>query len=377
MRRRYQTKAFLLLPLVFNSGMVISLALGGALAEPAKNLPSLFGPGGLLNLSGGPNGVEWLLAYPFALPALMNAFVLGVALILATLFLRETLPGMESAVDPGLRLGSALHRLVLKILGQRDHGAYTEVKDEESLSEPSSAIEQPEAKLPPDEQGPKPPQLPFRKIWTRNVLASTVAFGLLPLHNAAFMHIFPIFLSTPSADNSHATLVAFAGGLGLTSSTIGLWLSAFGTVGILLQLFIYPRLQSRIGTLGVFRIALLLFPAVYAVAPYLSLLPPNGILRWLGLGVVICGQIAARTMAIPSTVILLTEAAPAKTVLGTVHGAGNTIASLARAIGPAVGGVVFGWGVHAGIIGMVWWLYLVCVSLLALIWTIWMQQPDG
>ncbi len=38
----------------------------------------------------------------------------------------------------------------------------------------------------------------------------------------------------------------------------------------------------------------------------------------------------ARTMAIPSTVILLTEAAPAKNVLGTVHGAGNMLAALAR-----------------------------------------------
>ena len=37
--RKYQTRAFLLLPLVFNSGMVAELALGGCLADPVVNLP--------------------------------------------------------------------------------------------------------------------------------------------------------------------------------------------------------------------------------------------------------------------------------------------------------------------------------------------------
>src|SRR5690606_17334184 len=111
-----------------------------------------------------------------------------------------------------------------------------------------------------------------------------------------------------------------------------------------------------------------------ALAPYLSLAPTDGALRWVGLGVVICGQIMARTMAIPSTVILLTEAAPAKNVLGTVHGAGNMVASLARAVGPAVGGLVFAWGVKNGVVGAVWWLYLVCVAVVALVWTFAMQR---
>lgn len=130
-------------------------------------------------------------------------------------------------------------------------------------------------------------------------------------------------------------------------------------------------MQARIGTLGVFKISLILFPLVYLFAPYLSLLPdagPLSLLRWLGLGIIICGQIMARTMAIPSTVILLTEAAPAKNVLGTVHGAGNMLACLARAVGPAVGGAVYSVGVKEGIIGAVWWFYLVVVAAVAAGW---------
>ncbi|KAJ8125571.1 hypothetical protein O1611_g8069 [Lasiodiplodia mahajangana] len=101
--RKYQTKAFLLLPLVFNSGMVLSLALGGCLAEPVVNLPGLFGPEGIFNSSGNPEGVAWALEYPYALPALLNAFLLGTSLLLAVLGLKETLVGKEEQNDWGLQ----------------------------------------------------------------------------------------------------------------------------------------------------------------------------------------------------------------------------------------------------------------------------------
>ncbi|KAI0450813.1 major facilitator superfamily domain-containing protein [Xylaria acuta] len=367
--RKYQTKAFLLLPLVFNSGMVLSLALGGCLAEPAVNLPALFGPDGILNWSGNPEGVQWTLEYPYALPALLNAFLLGTSLLLAVLGLKETLLGREEHSDWGLRIGTAARRLAMRLWnrGPTSH-KYTMMHDNEEASflndsEPSSEKTEPSITL------AKASNIPFRGIWTQKVISALVSFGLLPLHNSAFMHIFPVYLSSPPADNTEATFFAFSGGLGLRSATIGLWLSAFGIGGILLQLFIYPRLQKRIGTRGVFRIALFLFPVTYVAAPYLSLLAGDHGARWVFLGFVVCAQIMARTMAIPSTVILLTEAAPAKTVLGTVHGAGNTLASLARAVGPAVGGYVFALGVEEGVIGLVWWLYLVGVALCALAWS--------
>lgn len=390
--RKFQTKAFLLLPLVFNSGMVLSLALGGLLADPVTNLPWAFGPEGFLNFGRNPKGVAWALAYPYALPGLMNAAMLGTALALSWLWLRETLPGEESKSDFGLRIGDFLIRVVRNFMGERDHAEYVPVNDEESIGLGISSPSSPSSTTTPDcESEEKPPtatnsphlrekptpppaRLPFRKIWTTKVLTAMMAFGLLPLHNSAFMHIFPVYLSSPPAENSSPTLFFFSGGLGLRSSTIGLWLSAAGIGGILLQLFIYPRLQERIGTFGILKLSLIIFPFVYGLAPYLSLIDRDSVLRWLSLGVVICGQIMARTMAIPSTVILLTEAAPTRTVLGTVHGAGNMISSLARAVGPAVGGMVFGWGIKHGMVGAVWWLYLVCVALVALVWTVVFQR---
>ncbi|KAI1453339.1 MFS general substrate transporter [Annulohypoxylon moriforme] len=373
--KRYQTKAFLLLPLVFNAGMVASLALGGCLAEPVVNMPWFFGPDGVFNTGRNPDGVAWALAFPYALPALLNAAVLGVALVLAIIGLKETLPGKEDEKDVGLKAGAAIMRWIRGVLhGQQRYIRIDSSEDTflgQARSGPEKAV--PET-TPVDGKG-----LSFRNIWTRRVLCALISFGLLPLHNSAFMHIFPVYLSSPPADNTEASFFSFAGGLGLRSSTIGVWLSAFGICGILLQLFIYPRLQTCIGTRGVFRIALFLFPITYAAAPYLSLLAGegDGALRWAFLGLVVCSQIMARTMAIPSTVILLTEAAPSKTVLGTIHGAGNMLASLARTIGPAIGGYVFALGVEEGVIGLVWWLYLVLIALCALVWSYLMEGDEN
>ncbi|KAI0969637.1 major facilitator superfamily domain-containing protein [Xylaria arbuscula] len=375
--RKYQTKAFLLLPLVFNSGMVLSLALGGCLAEPVVNVPAFFGPSGIFNSSGNPEGVVWALMYPYALPALLNASLLGTALFLAVLGLKETLPGKEERSDWGLRTGRAISRLVMRLWNRGpNYHKYTAMQDSEEstfLTESQLRVEKTESLNATTDSA----KVPFRGIWTRRVISALISFGLLPLHNSAFMHIFPVYLSSPPADNTEATFFTFSGGLGLRSATIGIWLATFGIGGILLQLFIYPRLQKRIGTRGVFRIALCIFPVTYLAAPYLSLLAGDHGARWVFLGFIVCAQIMARTMAIPSTVILLTEAAPARTVLGTIHGAGNMLASLARAVGPAVGGYVFALGVEEGVVGLVWWLYLVGVGLCALAWSYFTGDGGG
>jgi hypothetical protein len=226
----------------------------------------------------------------------------------------------------------------------------------------------------PKSSGPRP-NPPFRNIWTRNVLVTLISFSLLPLHNAAFMHIFPIFLSTPASPITHSTLLSFTGGLGLQSPSVGLWLSCFGICGICLQLFIYPHMQTHLGTLGCFRISIFIFPLAYLFAPYLALFPQEGIARWGGIAVVLCAQVMARTIAIPSTVILLTESAPSKSVLGTVHGAGNMLSSLATAVGTAVGGVVLARGLERGVVGVVWWCYLFVIAVVALGWSYTMRGP--
>lgn len=369
--RRYQTKAFLLLPLIFNSGMVIGLAVGGWLADPVHNMAWLFGPKGWLNITSNPEGVGAAVAYPFALPAMFNFACLLASLLLAVLGLRETLEGSEDRSDTGLRLGVLLKAWLGTRLPQRMRG-YSRIATAEDVEH----ARQSNHRTPPSTTEKTVPRvIQPQTIWTRDVLCALVSFGLLPMHNGAFMHIYPVFLSAlPSKDDQKASGFHFKGGMGMHSGSIGLYLSLFGLCGIMLQLFIYPRLQARLGTLGVFRIALSIFPIVYLLAPCLVLLPESGITRWLCIAVVTWGQVMARTLAIPSTVILVTHAAPTKSVLGRIHGAGNLAASFARAVGPALGGWVFAKGIEHGMVGMVWWFYLLVVAVMALAWSFTMKH---
>src|SRR5579862_474675 len=112
--KKYQSRAFLLLPLVFNSGVIAGLALGGWLADPVVNMPGLFGPGGVFNVTNDPEGVAWMRVFPYALPTIFNAGVLGVSLVLAVCGLKETLPGKAERKDYGLVVGRAAVRLIKK-----------------------------------------------------------------------------------------------------------------------------------------------------------------------------------------------------------------------------------------------------------------------
>jgi MFS family permease len=352
--REHQPRAFLAPPVIFNSGRVIALAVGGCLTDPVVRLPYLVGSMGLFEFSGRPEGVQWLLDYPYALPALFNAVILTSCLAAATLWLRESLPNRKHRPCPGV--ASFGNLIKIKILRRPLH-KYAMLKDE--LGDTTKC------------QGADVPT-----IWTQQACRALVTFTLLPLHNATFLHIIPVLLSMPVVRQQTPSAVHFHGGLGLDSPTIGVSLALFGIAGIILQLFIYPRMHSRIGTLGIFRIASAMFPMAYIVAPYLALLVDHSFTKWAAMVGVLFTQVMARTMAIPSSVLLLTEAAPHRKVLGTVHGAGNTVSALASACGPAVGGLLLAKGIQMGAIGLAWWSWLLVVSLIALVWSLILGEPS-
>lgn len=83
---RYQSRAFLILPMCFNIGVIIGPVLGGSLADPARNFPDLFGPGSLL---GGKDGVWWMENWPYALPNVLSATYIFASLLAVSFGLDE------------------------------------------------------------------------------------------------------------------------------------------------------------------------------------------------------------------------------------------------------------------------------------------------
>jgi MFS family permease len=365
--RKHQPRAFLAPPVVFNLGRVIGLAVGGWLADPVDNLPYLFGAKGIFNISKDPEGVRWALNYPYALPALFNGVVLATCLVAASIWLQESLTIIQGE-RISTTLGRSLRLLVNRLTMRRPSPNYALLDEEEKEHEHTQSRK--ETRMTCDPAREATARQPNNgAIWTRHLCKTLLAFTLLPLHNATFLHVFPVLLSMPTVPGQTPSIFTFKGGLGLTSPMIGLYLSLFGIAGIILQLFIYPRLQQRMGTLGVFRVANAIFPLAYILAPYLVLLVDHNQMKWIPMAVVLFTQVMARTMAIPSSILLLTNATQHRSRLGTIHGAGNTLSAFASACGPAIGGVLLARGIDMGVAGLVWWTWLFVISIAGLVWS--------
>lgn len=198
----------------------------------------------------------------------------------------------------------------------------------------------------------------FRKIWTRNVLLTLVTHFLLEFHTSAFNALCFTFLPAPrnSEENSHRDgLLHFGGGLGLSSSRVGLATAIIGIVGLPLQIFVYPRLQSRMGTLKSYRAFLPFSPLAYVLMPFVVLVPNRVWLVWPTLTAILALQVISRTFSLPAAIILVNNSVPDRSVLGTVHGVAQSVVSAARTLGPFIGGWGLGLGLQNNVIGAVWW----------------------
>ncbi|KAF7195587.1 Major facilitator superfamily multidrug transporter mfsB [Pseudocercospora fuligena] len=383
--KKYQGRAFLLLPMTFNIGVIIGPLLGGLLADPAGSYPHLFGPGSTF---GGEHGVPLFMRFPYALPNIVNATFLLTSAFALVLGLEETLDALKGKNDWGLKLGKLIARVLFR---RRSNQDYTPLHD----SEHSQDLEHRSASM----AKPKPRQkLPFRRIWTRNVLLTFLAHGLLAMHVGTFNNLWFVFLSTPrySPDSRgsdklplpkdykpHAPFT-FTGGLALPPPAIGMALAILGVLGISLQLLIYPRVQFRLGTITAYRLSLLLFPISYFLAPFLAIVPSTlppphqaaGAAIWIAITFVLVFQVTARTFALPSTAILINNCCPHPSVLGSIHGIGQSVSSLTRTIGPVMAGWAYGLGLNAGFVGLAWW-GMCGISIVGAVAGTWVKEGDG
>ncbi|KAL2808840.1 major facilitator superfamily domain-containing protein [Aspergillus granulosus] len=359
--KKYQSRAFLLLPMCFNIGVIIGPVLGGLLADPLKNYPHLFGPGSIF---GGKDGVWWMERWPFALPNLISAIFIFISWASVFLGLDETHEFARYRSDWGRKLGRRLARLFRRrkyrhyhrISEHPDHDDDDDGRDSLYLAESvtSRSVHSTPSRsrhLPSTHKRPS-----FRQIWTRNIVLTLGVQFLLAFHTSAFNSLTFIFLPNPRAppENQHS-FFRFGGGLGLPSSRVGMATAIIGFIGLPLQIFIYPRIQSRLGTLTSFRTFLPFSPLAYALMPFLVLIPNKLYLVWPAFTVVVGLQVVSRTFALPAAVILVNNCVTDASILGTVHGVAQSISSAARTAGPLLGGWGLGLGLEYNLVGGVWW----------------------
>ncbi|PWY66450.1 MFS general substrate transporter [Aspergillus heteromorphus CBS 117.55] len=389
--KKYHSRAFLILPIGFNIAALFGPVMGGMLSDPVKAYPRLFGPDSSF---GGANGVEWLIRYPYALPMLANTIFLSFAAVCVAVGLEETLEACKG--KPGLgvfsmRIFARGLRAVVPSSSPLYHRLpFADYDEEGPLLNRRDRVESYEMEEKATKSNRQSRTLSFRRIWTKNVLCTLLAQAFFDFQMGAFNNLWLLFLSTPRYDaNDPASPpqklpFIFTGGLGMLPQSVGFATAILGVIGMLLQFTIYPSINGRLGTAKSYQYFLTLFPLAYAFAPYIALAPSsapppgqaNGSWVWFSIIVVLFLQVTARTFTLPTSIILLNNCSPHPSVLGTIHGIGQSVSSAFRTIGPIFSGSWYGYGLEVGMVGFAWWL-IALVSVFGCVAAIFVYEGSG
>lgn len=87
-KRRYQSRAFLILPMCANIGVIIGPMMGGLTSDPAGNYPSIFA------------GIKWLEKFPYSPPNIISAIFLFCAACFIFFGLEEVSDQIRSRGKP-------------------------------------------------------------------------------------------------------------------------------------------------------------------------------------------------------------------------------------------------------------------------------------
>ncbi|KAI0421174.1 major facilitator superfamily domain-containing protein [Xylaria grammica] len=367
--KEHQPRAYTIMPVVWCLGSIIGPMIGGALARPCISYPSIFSPGTIWE------------RYPYLLPNLFSALIVLVGVINGFLFLEETHAQKKMQRDRGLELGNWI---LSKFTG---FGKCAESRDEKSKFSDREDEIQPlidhDEQLPtyrtnentptnsPRLRSASVPTLPqdsldltqskahmgvsISKTFTRPVVLNIISFGILAFHTMTFDQLLPVFLATaPPKDHVVTSLpLKFVGGFNLDSKTVGIILSIQGVYQLLINMFLVPKVLKRFGALRSFRFIAIAYFMLYLVTPYLVLLPPA--YRMVGLAVVLAWKCTFQTIVYPSNAILTADNAPSRLALGTINGVAASTASLCRAFGPTISGILYSVGLKTGYSGLAWW----------------------
>lgn len=388
----HQARAYAVMPTVWCLGAFIGSGLGGALADPVRNYPTMFQPGTLFD------------RFPYLLTNLVCTAVVIFSLIVGILFLEETHEEKRDRRDVGIEIGDWLlsrvglgrqvecERIASDKDAMSDDETHTLIDD--SPPDYSSTAASPELApispvgLPPpayrsiegtprtsfsggnysdsdlardmetalnlvgESATPIPSSTP--KAFTKQVCLNVLGFGILAFHTISAEQLLPVLLSMPKSDGTPLLPFHFTGGFGLSTKAIGGILSVQGIIQMVATIVVFPLVNRRIGSLWTYRAVVLLYPFLYIAVPYLSLLPDS--LRMPAVYLILVWKVTSQAFAFPSSSIMLANAAPSSKVLGTLNGAAASAASASRAFGPTLSGLLQAAGLSMGALGLPWWV---------------------
>lgn len=361
--KHLQPRAFSLMPLVWAVGSIFGPVIGGYLADPVKNYPQYFSPGGFFS------------NYPYALPNFFNTVLFTLSVTIGFLFLEEPLEALKNDRDIGRELGQR----VVSLFSRKPHHHHKIDREEfdEDETTPLFTADEEDGRCPPStktipKHHLKPPAL--HEALTKQSILNIAAYGFLALQSVSYDQMLPVYMSFPTVTHlpQPRNPLKYFGGFGLSSSEIGSILSAFGFFAMFNQFFIFPPITRRYGPMNCLRVSLGLYPLVYFLSPFAVILKEE--FRRPFLYSLVFIKNVGGIFSFPCSAILLTNSAPSLRVLGTLNGIATAVASLGRAIGPTIAGIAFSYGQKIDYLVLPFWF----MGILALMgWLLSFWLADG
>ncbi|KAK6540867.1 hypothetical protein TWF694_008250 [Orbilia ellipsospora] len=301
-----QARAFSIFAFSGNLGILFGPLIGGVLANPAEQYPSIF------------KGIPFFERYPYALSSFGVGAIGLVFTIICAFGIEETLPSKVAARN----IGDAV-----------ETGSSPTTKPSNDKMSTWDLIKAPGVGL---------------------VLYTYQHIMLLAF---AYTAIIPVFWYTPVE----------LGGLGLTPLQISLFMGFNGLAQAVWLLFVFPPLQGRVGTNGVLRACATAYPFFLATPPILNLLLRNGshaftVIFWitapilLGVG---CGV----AMSFTAIQLALNDVSPSPQVLGTLNALCLALTSGVRAFSPALFASLFAIGARTQWLwGYAIWVLIIVIA---------------
>ena len=254
------------------------------------------------------------------------------------------------------------------------------------------------------------------EVFKRQSVINLICYTLLALHSSAYDQLLPVFMLVPKThlpihqslpthphrttphtstspfNPSHLTNThrytpradptspvslpfKFSGGFSLSPGRIGTLFTLYGFIGCAIQFLIFPPVARRFGVLNCFKVCGAVFPLIWFATPYTALLasPLTQQVVMFSIMIVKCFVVI---FAFPCSVILLTNSAVSLRILGTLNGFAVSISAIGRAIGPAIGGAAYSWGLETGYMITAWWILGTVAALGAIpIW--FLEEMEG
>ncbi|CCO33759.1 Protein ZINC INDUCED FACILITATOR 1 [Rhizoctonia solani AG-1 IB] len=281
-----------------NVAVIKRPTLGGFLSHPAERYPSVF-------------DYELLRQYPFLLPCLVGSGLSAIGLIAGIFFFEETLTEAKRPSETSI---PAIERSTSQEAPSKT-GAHS--SRDGNLS-PHDRVDEPIPSM-------------------RNILMNTtvqrvlLSYAFMALISVSLNAVCVLWLYTP----------AKLGGVGFSTSEIGVTLAASGLLTTIVAVIVFPPVERWVGVVALYKfgmamqvVSVVTFPLAHAMS-----LAAGKRGAYFGASIMLSVRCIAGIVFV-CNMLLVNRSAPNRRSLGAVNGLAQMVASASRALGPAAATLV-------------------------------------